>query len=114
MTKFSIKVVEDFVEMVPWSRTIKKAANAELSTRLFPSRTPRNDANLNLRFDKGSGVGDKHELILQANKNASDPGVKAAAAEDSHKVWGKVLVDPEKPDAQKARQDILDSFKATD
>jgi hypothetical protein len=33
--------------------------------------------------------------------NAKDPGVKAEAAKDSHKIWGKILVDPENFDAKK-------------
>ena len=46
-------------------------------------------------------VDGKHDLILQANKNAANPGVKAAASEDSHKIWAKILVDPENPNDDK-------------
>ncbi|TQB68154.1 hypothetical protein MPDQ_003897, partial [Monascus purpureus] len=58
-------------------------------------------------------VNGKHELILQANKNTSDQGVKAAATEDSHKIWAKIVVDPENPDEDKAEVDLINSFKET-
>lgn len=59
-------------------------------------------------------VGGKHELILQANKNAENAGVKAAAAADSHKLWAKILVDPENADEKKAEEDLIKSFNETD
>ncbi|KAF4228719.1 hypothetical protein CNMCM6805_001902 [Aspergillus fumigatiaffinis] len=114
MTKFSAKVVKEFAKGIPWSKVIKKAANTDRGRRVFPSQTPRNDSKYNLRLDKGSVVDGKHELILQANKNAADPGVKAAAAEDSHKIWAKILVDPESPNDAKAEEDLIASFKSTE
>ncbi|PGH03427.1 hypothetical protein AJ80_08675 [Polytolypa hystricis UAMH7299] len=114
VAKFSIKVVREFAAGVPWSRVIQKAKNAERGTRLFPSQSARNDKKHNLRFDKGSVVGGKLELILQANKDADNAGVKAAAAADSHKIWAKVLVDPENFDEGKTESDLLESFKETD
>ncbi|KJF60889.1 uncharacterized protein CIMG_12020 [Coccidioides immitis RS] len=110
----TFKVVKKFAEGVPWSKVIQKVANAERGTRIFPSQTPKNDEKYNLRFDKGSVVGGKHELILQANKNAENAGVKAAAAADSHKIWAKILVDPENVDEKKAEADLIESFKETD
>jgi len=68
------------------SRVIQKAANTERGTRIFLRQTSRNDSKYNLRTDRGWVVGDKYELKFQANKYASDPGVKEAAAEDSHKI----------------------------
>lgn len=114
MAKFSIKVVREFAQGLPWSKVIKKAANIERGQRVFPSQTPKNDSKYNLRMDKGFVVGGKQELILQANKNAKDAGVKAAAAEDSHKIWAKILVDPENPDEEAAEKDLIESFKETD
>lgn len=111
MAKISIKAVKEFANGIPWSKIIKKVANAGRGTRVFPSQTPKNDHKHNFRFDKGPKVGDKHELILQANMNAKDPGVKAEAAKDSHKIWGKILVDPENFDAKKAKEDLIASFK---
>ncbi|RDW61117.1 uncharacterized protein DSM5745_10615 [Aspergillus mulundensis] len=114
MSKFSGKVVKEFAKGVPWSKVIKKAANTERGQRLYPSRTPKNDAKENLRIDKGSVVDGKHQLVLQANKNASHPGVKAAAAEDSHKIWATIVVDPENPDEEKAEKDLFDAFDKTE
>jgi len=105
------QAVKEFEKGIPWGKVIKKVANADRGMRVFPSKTPKNDQKHNFRFDKGSKVGDKHELILQANVNAKDPGVKAEAAKDSHKIWGKILVDPENFDAKKAREDLIASFK---
>lgn len=82
--------------------------------RLFPSQTARNDKKHNLRFDRGSVVGGKLELILQANKDADNAGIKAAAAADSHKIWAKVLVDPENFNEGKAESELLESFKETE
>jgi len=111
MAKISIKAVKEFIKGVPWTKVIKKAANADRGTRVFPSQSGNNDEKHNFRFDAGSKVGDKYELILQANKNASDAGVKAEAAKDSHKIWGKIVVDPKDPDIEKATEDLLASFK---
>ncbi|EER37572.1 conserved hypothetical protein [Histoplasma capsulatum var. duboisii H88] len=55
-----------------------------------------------------------HELILRANKNAENAGVRAAAAANSHKIWAKILVDPENVDEKKAEADLIESFKNTD
>mgnify|MGYP007098524650 CR=1 FL=1 len=48
----------------------------------------------------------KLELILRANKDAVNAGVKAAAAEDSHEIWAEILVDPENPDEIQAAEDL--------
>lgn len=55
-------------------------------------------------------VDGKHELILQANRNAVDSGVKAAAAKGSHKIWAKIVVDHEKVDEDKAEADLIESL----
>ncbi|PYH95921.1 hypothetical protein BO71DRAFT_472946, partial [Aspergillus ellipticus CBS 707.79] len=74
--------------------------------RVFSSRTPKNDAKSNLLSGKGSVIDRKHELILQANKNTVNAGLKAAAAEDSHKIWAKILVNPGNPDENQAAEDL--------
>jgi hypothetical protein len=109
--KISIKAVKEFAKGAPWAKIFKKAENTERGQRVYPSMSAKNDAKTNFRFDKGSKVGEKHELIFQANSNASDPGVKAEAAKNSHKIWGKVVFDPKNPSASQAEQDLLDSFK---
>jgi hypothetical protein len=111
MANISIKAVKELAKGIPWSKVIKKVANADRGTRVFPSQTPKNDQKHNFRIDKGSKVGDKHELILQADMNSKGPGIKAEAAKDSHKIWGKILVDPENFDAKKALEDLIASFK---
>lgn len=73
-----------------------------------------NDAKSNLRSDKGSVVDGKLELILRANKNAADAGMKAAAAEDSYKIWAKILIDPENLDENQAAEDLSYILHKTD
>ena len=108
----SAKVVDAFAKAVPWAKAIKKAASASRGQRVYPSQTPKNDSKQNFRLDKGSEVDGKHELILQANKNAEDNGVKEAAAKDSHAILAKVLVDPvNDQDGSTASQDLIAAFK---
>ena len=109
----SSKTVETFTKSVPWDKTVKKAVNAQKGQRLFPSKTAKNDEKLNFRVDKGSVIGDKHELILQANKNAKDKSVREAAAKDSHAIVAVLLVDPNnEEETQKAGSSMLSNFKA--
>ena len=54
--KISNKIVEKFLDNVPWSKVFKKAATASKGDRLHPSRNDRNDAQANFRIDKGSNV----------------------------------------------------------
>lgn len=108
------KTVKNFLGKVPWTKVIEKAGGAkDRGDRLWPSRNSKNDSALNFRLDKGSvdSKTGKVEVILQANKNATDPEVKKAAQKDSDAILGKVLVDPTKPDAEEAKETLLSSFK---
>ena len=108
----SAKAVDAFAKSVPWAKAIKKPTSTSRGQRVYPSKTRKNDSKLNFRLDKGSEVDGKHELILQANKNAENPGVKKAAAKDSHAVVAKILVDPAKDkDGLTASQDLMAAFK---
>ena len=52
------------------------------------------------------------EIVLQANKDAENAEVKKAAQKDSHKVWAKCVINPNDVDAEKAKKDLEESFKA--
>jgi hypothetical protein len=68
---------------------------------------------MNFRVDKGAKISeDEHELIIQANKNATDPEVKKAAQRNSHDILAKCVIDPKKVVIQKAKSDLEKSFKA--
>ena len=104
--------LKKFLDKVRWDKVVEKAANAPKGRRLFPSRTPKKDANYNFRIDKGSEVDGKSELILQANKNAEDKNVRQAAEEDSHAILGKALADPNNDhDGIKAKEELQKSFE---
>lgn len=112
MSRISVKKVTEFADEIRWDRVAKKIVHAAKGERLFPSKTPKNDRQYNFRADKGAKVGDKYEVILQANKNASDPGVRAEAAKNSHFEWAKILIDPEKDiDEQKPSEAMVESFR---
>ncbi|TKA69576.1 hypothetical protein B0A49_08684 [Cryomyces minteri] len=108
----SFKTAKKFLDKVQWDKVVQKASNTPQGQRVFPSRTPKNDAGYNFRIDKGADVDGKSELILQANKNAEDKKVKEAAQKNSHAILGKALVDPENDkDGQGAKKQLEASFR---
>ncbi|GAP91260.1 putative phosphotransferase enzyme family protein [Rosellinia necatrix] len=109
----SVKTVKAFLKAVPFSRIVQKAQTATVGSRLFPSRTPKNDANHNFRIDRGAEVNGKVEMILQANKNASNPKVKEAAQKNSHAILAKGYADPTNdPDGDAAEEALAADFEA--
>jgi HJR/Mrr/RecB family endonuclease len=65
------------------------------------------------RIDKGATISDsQQELILQANKDAENVQVKKSDQKDSHRILAKCVIDPNKVDAEKAKVDLEESFKA--
>jgi hypothetical protein len=51
-------------------------------------------------------------LIIQANKNAEDKGVRESAQKDSHRIVAKVAVDPAKVrSGSSVEDDALNSFE---
>lgn len=108
----SLKTLRKCLDKVQWEKVAQKAPNAPRGSRLFPSRTPKNDSNLNFRIDKGYEVDGKSELILQANVNAEDKKVKKAAQKDSHAILGKALLDTKADKTgELAKQQLEASFK---
>lgn len=106
------KVVKDFLKDVPWKKVIKKAQAVDRGDRIYPAQDGVQDAKKNFRFDKGSLVDGKPEIILQANKQAENKSVREAAARNSHEILAKGVVDPEgDADGKKAADQILESFK---
>lgn len=108
----SFKTLQTFLNKVQWNKVVQKAPNTPRGQRLFPSRTPKNDANYNFRIDKGSDIAGKPELIIQANKNAADKKVKEAAQKDSHAILAKGTVDPKiDTDGSQVRAMLENDFK---
>ncbi|KAF2440301.1 hypothetical protein P171DRAFT_435122 [Karstenula rhodostoma CBS 690.94] len=108
----SFKTVQTFFNKVQWEKVVQKAPNTPRGQRLFPSRTPKNDKNYNFRIDKGSDVNGKPELIIQANKNATDKKVRDSAQKNSHDILAKATVDT-KIDAngERVRVELEKDFK---
>ncbi|KAK0105419.1 hypothetical protein ONS95_004209 [Cadophora gregata] len=99
----SKSTVKKFLDGVGWSGIFKKVENTTRGTRLYPTNKAKDQAE-NMRFDAGSQVGDKFEIILQPNKNAANAAVKKAAQVDSHQILAKALVNKNstKEEVQKA------------
>nr|POE94350.1 hypothetical protein CFP56_16590 [Quercus suber] len=104
----SIKTLERFLDKVPWAQVLQKAKNTPKGNRVFPSRTPKNDASNNFRLDRGSDVNGSPELVLQANKNAEDKKVKEAAQKNSHAILAKGVADPS---GREVKDQIMVDFK---
>ncbi|KAL9118623.1 MAG: hypothetical protein Q9187_004830 [Circinaria calcarea] len=107
------KAFVEFLGKAKWDKVIPKAGGGKKKgDRLFPSRTPKNDENANLRADKGSEIADtgEVEIVIQANLNAKDPAVRKAAEKDSHDVVAKATVDPKNPDPEKLKKDLEEDF----
>ncbi|KAF2838745.1 hypothetical protein M501DRAFT_1004562 [Patellaria atrata CBS 101060] len=98
---------------MPKSTVIQKAVNTECGRCLWPSQTSKNDQKYNFRADKGSDLpGGKVELIIQANKNAENKGVRENVQQDSHRIVAKVVVDPTNdPSGSSVEDDALNSFE---
>ena len=71
----SSKLVEEFPERITMDKYHPKDYNTPQGYRIFPSKPHLNNSKMNFRVDKGSVVEGKHQLILQAYKNAEDKGV---------------------------------------
>lgn len=109
----SFKTLQTFLNKVQWNKVMQKAPQTPRGQRLFPSRTPKNDANYNFRIDRGSDIDGKPELIIQANKNAADNKVKEAGQKDSHAILAKGTVDPKTDtDGRQVRAMLENDFKA--
>lgn len=104
-------VLKDFVGAMPFAKVVKKLESTPFGHRLWPSQTSKNDENFNLRLDKGSTLPDgRHEVIIQANKNAKNKSVRESAQKDSHVIVCKMAIDPKNPDELKMAEDAFDSF----
>jgi hypothetical protein len=113
MSPISKSAFKKFLTQIPLDTVIQKAVNAERGQRLWPSQTSKNDAKYNFRADRGSELADgRVEVIIQANKNAENKGVRESAQKDSHRIVAKVAVDPASdPSGSSVEDDALDSFE---
>jgi hypothetical protein len=107
----SKKALEKFLAVVPWDKVVKKAEHAEQGTRIWPTNKSK-DADLNFRIDKGANLGDsKSQVILQANEDAQDKGVKKAAQKDSHQIIAQAIVDAKNDEkGESAKEQIEEDF----
>lgn len=112
MSDISKKIFKKFIETLPFSKVVQKTTGTPQGWRLWPSQTSRNDKQNNFRADKGATLPDgRQEIIIQANKNAENKGVRESAQKDSHRIVAKVVVDPEQAsDRNKFMDDALESF----
>ncbi|KAI9664306.1 MAG: hypothetical protein M1831_002239 [Alyxoria varia] len=109
----SKRTLEKFLDLVPWTKVYKKAGSTEKGQRLFP--TGSNDPKYNFRIDKGAKINDnEHEIIVQANKNAADAGVKQSAQQDSHRVVTKAGINIKDENKEQAAEDLMDYFKKSE
>lgn len=113
MSPISKSAFKKFLAQIPLATVIQKAVNSGRGQRVWPSQTSKNDAKYNFRADRGSELGDgRVELIIQANKNAENKGVRESAQKDSHRIVAKVAVDPVKdPSGSSVEDDALNSFE---
>jgi hypothetical protein len=113
MSPISKSIFKKFLRQIPLTSVIPKALNADRGQRLWPSKTSKNDKTYNFRVDRGSTLPDgKVELIIQANKNAEDKGVRDSANKDSHRIIAKAALDPvNDPEGTTVEDDALDSFE---
>jgi len=113
MPRISIAVFRKFIKAIPYDKVIKKATTTERGQRIWPSGTHKKDQAYNFRLDKGSNLPDgRQEIIIQANKNAENKGVRQSAQANSHDIVAKVIVDPENdPEGKNIPKDAEESFK---
>ncbi|KZF25506.1 hypothetical protein L228DRAFT_280744 [Xylona heveae TC161] len=113
MSSISKSAFKKFLDQMPFGKVVQKTKNAHRGQRLWPSQTSKNDKKYNFRADKGSKLPDgRQEIIIQANKNADDKGVRESAQKDSHRIVAKVAVDPVKdPQGDSINEDALNSFE---
>ena len=106
----SRKTFRKFINDIPWAKVYNKVANTEKGQRIHPTKS--NDPKSNLRIDKGAKVADdKHELVIQANKNADNAEVKKSAQKDSHRILANCTINPTTKEAEKAGEDLEKSFR---
>lgn len=86
-------------------------------SRVFPSKTAKNDGRYGVRIDKGEPVNGKQDTIrlkLQINSNATNKTLRDLAKKDSHKVIATADVDSSQEASQenleKVKQDFLDTL----
>jgi hypothetical protein len=104
----------DFRKSIDWKKVLKKGSSTPHGHRLFPSRTPKQDAAYNYRADKGADIGNgKFEVIIQANKNAENKAVRDAANKDSHAIHAKAVADPANdPQGSKVDEELFADWAA--
>lgn len=76
-------------------------------SRVYPSKTAKNDSKYGIRIDKGEPVQGKPNVIrlkLQLNSNATSKAIKDLAKKNSHKVVATYDVDT----TQEANEENLD------
>ena len=97
---------------MPLTSVISKTAATPRGHRLWPPPNARDDQKYNFRADKGSELKDgKQEIIIQANKNAENKGVRESAQKNSHKIVSKFPVDPKNDSkGSNVEKDALASF----
>lgn len=99
-----------FADISKTPSAVKRVLNPTLDgfgSRVYPSRTEKNDSKHGIRIDKGEAIQGKPNFVrlnLQLNSNASDNTIRDLARKDSHRVVATYDVDT----TQEANQENLD------
>lgn len=82
------KAINGFIDAFNVAKAKAKLSKDNISGRLFPSRTTRNDSKSNFRADQGAPHTedpDTFSVNVQANSNASNSSVRKYAQKNPHK-----------------------------
>ncbi|KAJ6069144.1 hypothetical protein N7499_011031 [Penicillium canescens] len=91
-------------------RVFTKAYPRTKGQRLYSSQS--HDQKKNFQIDKGATISDtEEEVIFQVDMDAKNAGEKSAQ-KDSHRIFAKCVIDPSKVDAEKAKLDLEETFRA--
>ncbi|KAL8990507.1 MAG: hypothetical protein Q9177_000858 [Variospora cf. flavescens] len=109
-------VKELFADISKSQSGLKRVLNPGVDgagSRIFPSKTAKNDSKYGIRIDKGEPVDGKPNVIrlkLQLNSNATNKTIRDLAKKDSHKVVATVDVDTSQEANEENLEKVEDGF----
>ncbi|MCJ1230787.1 hypothetical protein MMC12_007461 [Toensbergia leucococca] len=113
------KVLQEFFSKVKSNFDVatKFKASHTSGSRMIPSRTPKNDADYELRIDAGELIANKRNLVLQVNSQAKSTAFKkwlqkhGAHANLATVSFDTTAIDPE-VETQRALDELEEEAKA--
>ncbi|EEQ30071.1 Phosphotransferase enzyme [Microsporum audouinii] len=97
------KVVKNFITKFNVTRVKAKLSPQNAGCRLFPTQTPQNDAESNLRGDQGSEYSNEpgtFSVNIQANADASNSSVRRFAQKNPHQKLFSFPMKKDDPDEE--------------